>query len=1072
VSDATFFVTGGTMPRDALSYIERQADGQLLDGLRRGEFCYVLTSRQMGKSSLMVRTATRLRVEGTAVAVLDLTGLGYNLSVEQWYRGLLNRIGQHLEIEEEIDRFWMERADLSPLVRWVAGLQKVVLYWRSGKIVIFVDEIDVVKSLDFSADEFFVAIRSLYNRRAEEPDLQRITFCLLGVATPSDLIRDPRLTPFNIGRRIILNDFTPREAARLAGGLGSSGRGAALIGRALHWTNGHPYLTQKLCRALAESSGDVELNPQTVDSLCARLFLARRAWEQDDNLLFVREQLLRSSDDVAGLLGLYGSILRGRRAVDDDTCPLVTRLRLSGAVGTARGRLFVRNRIYARVFNRRWVEANMPGAEVLRLRTAYRRGLLRSSVAATIVVAAIGALALQAVISSQSARNFSARLARNLTEKNHLLYASNLALAGRAVQESDQVRAVQLLDSVHADSDRYEWRWLRAQCREFERVLPGHKEAVWSVVFSPDGRLVASSGYDPFVLIHDRNGHEYSRLPTRSAATLAAAFLPDCQSLITADYDGNIVLWDIDTRTTKWLFTAPGQMFNCLAVSPDGRRIAAGARDSRLYLLDAATGKSFTPAPLRCEPEVVGGAAFFPDGRRVVTASGDGTIRVWDVRSMRITRRYAAGSSVRGIAVMPDSKRILTADRRGDVRIWNASGSSERDSIVWRAGDGTRLNALAVSPDGRSFACAGSNRRIDVVSPAGTLQHRYVAPAGIHSLQYASDGIDIVSGGAQGNVQLWRAPAGPDAHTPVEPIIPYPDANPRPDLSPDGRRVVFVEGARVRIVDVESGKTLQRTPPEGADTWPYIARWHPDGEHIAVAFQSGNLGLWSVAEGRWVWRAQTDSKVISELVVPPDGKAIVTGAGDGTIRWNEAQTGSPLHRLATGGMIWHLSVSGPDGRIVFASLPAVTQVPAATRIGIADASSGTVLSSATLGSSEHITFIDWSLHLGQWVIGCAEGTIYFADKDMRRVESTEMREAHSLDSGAVSPDGLTLAVSTGGRSSGGVKLWDLRTQRELCTVSSAPTGAEWLRFDANGAALSCLDSKGAFFRWPAPPAPR
>src|SRR5438105_3048075 len=88
-SDPGFYVTGGTLRHDTPSYVERQADSDLYDGLTRGEFCYVLTSRQMGKSSLMVRTRARLRADGVAVAVLDLTRLGQNLSAEQWYEGLL-----------------------------------------------------------------------------------------------------------------------------------------------------------------------------------------------------------------------------------------------------------------------------------------------------------------------------------------------------------------------------------------------------------------------------------------------------------------------------------------------------------------------------------------------------------------------------------------------------------------------------------------------------------------------------------------------------------------------------------------------------------------------------------------------------------------------------------------------------------------------------------------------------------------------------------------------------------------------------------------------------------------------
>ncbi len=79
----SFYVTGGTLDRDAACYIVRAADQQLYDGLRWGQFCYVLTARQMGKSSLMVRAAARLRDDGVRVAVLDLTTHGQNLTAEQ-----------------------------------------------------------------------------------------------------------------------------------------------------------------------------------------------------------------------------------------------------------------------------------------------------------------------------------------------------------------------------------------------------------------------------------------------------------------------------------------------------------------------------------------------------------------------------------------------------------------------------------------------------------------------------------------------------------------------------------------------------------------------------------------------------------------------------------------------------------------------------------------------------------------------------------------------------------------------------------------------------------------------------
>ena len=95
-----FYVVGGTMRQDAPSYVERLADRELFSALRRGEFCHVLTARQMGKSSLMLRTATRLRGCGVSVAVLDLTAVGQNLSIEQCYCWVVLQLGERLKMED------------------------------------------------------------------------------------------------------------------------------------------------------------------------------------------------------------------------------------------------------------------------------------------------------------------------------------------------------------------------------------------------------------------------------------------------------------------------------------------------------------------------------------------------------------------------------------------------------------------------------------------------------------------------------------------------------------------------------------------------------------------------------------------------------------------------------------------------------------------------------------------------------------------------------------------------------------------------------------------------------------
>jgi AAA domain-containing protein/carboxypeptidase family protein len=410
----SFYTVGGTLRSDSPTYIVRAADRELYNNLTRGHFCYALGQRQIGKSSLMVQTAARLRMEGVAVAVLDLTAIGFNISAEQWYEGLLARIGEQLHLEDELEDYWLDHSRLSPLQRWMAALQRVVLRSCKDRVVIFIDEVDAVLSLPFSSDEFFAGIRELYNRRTDEPELARLTFCLLGVATPSDLVRDIRITPFNIGKRIDLTDFTEEEAAQLSRGLTPDAESArALVRRVIYWTGGHPYLTQLLCSALSEQPSPK--GPADVDRVCKRQFLSSRTREQNDNLQFVSKRILDSDVDPAGLLDLY-AIVHRRNGVEnrkysvrslwrsftrvriDETSKPVTVLWLSGIIRIADGFIYVRNRIYYLVFDERWVRESMPDAELRRQHKAYRKGLLSAAIVAALVILLILALAIYGLV--------------------------------------------------------------------------------------------------------------------------------------------------------------------------------------------------------------------------------------------------------------------------------------------------------------------------------------------------------------------------------------------------------------------------------------------------------------------------------------------------------------------------------------------------------------------------------------------------------------------------------------------------------------------------------------------------
>lgn len=370
------FHVGGTLRHDAPSYVLRRADNELLDGLLRGRFCYVLTSRQMGKSSLMVRAAHQLRNHGCTVLTLDLTAMGQNVTPDQWYGGLLGRIGRQLDMEDSLDDFWLSRQTTGPCQRFFSALSEKVLpqlqgmdknagsrqagqsQSSTGRLVIFVDEIDMVRSLPFPTAEFFAAIRESYNRRSEDSKLDKLDFAVFGVASPAELIQDSRMTPFQIGQRIELQDFSFEDAEPLSHGLGRDPVvGRKLLERAFFWTSGHPYLTQKLCKGILEHTSIQ--TPEDLDDLCKESFFTSRSVEQDDNLVFVRDRICRAEANRRELLNTYSRIRSGERVPLEDGDPTGIALRLSGIVQTSGNYLAVRNRIYENVFNPHWVQATL-----------------------------------------------------------------------------------------------------------------------------------------------------------------------------------------------------------------------------------------------------------------------------------------------------------------------------------------------------------------------------------------------------------------------------------------------------------------------------------------------------------------------------------------------------------------------------------------------------------------------------------------------------------------------------------------------------------------------------------------
>lgn len=337
----------------------------------------------MGKSSLMTRIAARLRRDGVSVAVLDLTGIGGDsgsMSADSWYFGLANAMLREFKVVYALAAWWQEHALLPPLNRLMNFFQDVVLTQLGGNCVVFVDEIDTTIKLPFS-DDFFAAIRACFNARANQPAFERICFVLLGVASPADLIRDPTRTPFNIGKRIDLADFDVDEAQHFINGLhAGDDQAEALLERIYYWTQGHPYLTQKLCVLVRQDMHAGESPRQLVDRVVKAEFLGVGRRGKEDNLKLIDDRITKAGEQRTELLKLYEKVRKGKRVQDRPQSPVHSALKLSGLIkADAEGRLIVRNEIYKRVFDARWISRLMPG-----------RWKQRAAIASTVLLIASG----------------------------------------------------------------------------------------------------------------------------------------------------------------------------------------------------------------------------------------------------------------------------------------------------------------------------------------------------------------------------------------------------------------------------------------------------------------------------------------------------------------------------------------------------------------------------------------------------------------------------------------------------------------------------------------------------------
>ncbi|KAG2117045.1 uncharacterized protein F5147DRAFT_768429 [Suillus discolor] len=273
-------------------------------------------------------------------------------------------------------------------------------------------------------------------------------------------------------------------------------------------------------------------------------------------------------------------------------------------------------------------------------------------------------------------------------------------------------------------------------------------------------------------------------------------------------------------------------------------------------------------------------AAFFKDGRRVVTSSSDKTLRIWDVQKGALVGAPFEGHKgwVRAVAISPDDRRIASGGEDKNIILWNVENKQKTlDPLVKHARD---VNSLCFSSDGKKLASGSSDCTIVVWdAETGTVLATLRHDSMVLTVVFSPDGLKLASGSKDNNIRVWRTN---DAEVLLE-FNAHQDRVRSVAWSHDGQQLVSASYDQTVKFWNSSNADQIGQPCAGHTAWIYSLTISFDNSFIATASCDNTVRLWSTKTHQQIGQALEHTTWIGCVVISPNGELLMSGDGDGKV---------------------------------------------------------------------------------------------------------------------------------------------------------------------------------------------